>query len=600
MPRVPGGAPAWAGPLGLAVGFVALAGWSWGRWTDVHIDFGGELYTAWRLSEGDALYRDVACRHGPLSPHVNALLFRVFGVSLQTLVAANLLLFAGITAAVYALWARVCDRPTGTLAAGVLLGLFGFSQYTGIANYNYVTPYTHFQTHAVALTLAMLASLGAGLRGLRWGWQVAGLCLGLVLLTKAELSLPALGSAALACALASRSSYRRAAGAAARLLAGAGLPVVGFGAWLLRELPPREAWRGLLGNFAHLQGLGDDRFYAGVTGFDEPLVNALRALVALAVLVGAAGATALADRAAPASWRRPGPALALGVALAAVLVLALPRVAWLPLARALPLATAGVAAGLLFAWWRTRHQPEPSVRLELALLVASWALLLLAKTPLNARFGHYGFVLSMPATLVWVAAWAYALPALLRRAYGGGGLARALAIAAVAAVVILALRQSDAIYRRKTLAIGPPGERVAAEAPPLSRRGVVLARALERLEALGSPQDSLLVLPQGVILNYWLRWKNPVPHFLFVPTEIEAFGEGAMLAALEVHPPDWVAVVDRPYAEFGVGPFGVDPAWGAALLSWVDAHYQVVETLGAEPFGGRGFGVQLLRRAAPP
>ena len=32
------------GPLGLAALFAALAAWSWGKWTDVQIDFGTELY----------------------------------------------------------------------------------------------------------------------------------------------------------------------------------------------------------------------------------------------------------------------------------------------------------------------------------------------------------------------------------------------------------------------------------------------------------------------------------------------------------------------------------------------------------------------------
>lgn len=40
------------------------------------VDFGRELYVPWRLAEGDALFRDVVHFNGPLSPYLNAALFR--------------------------------------------------------------------------------------------------------------------------------------------------------------------------------------------------------------------------------------------------------------------------------------------------------------------------------------------------------------------------------------------------------------------------------------------------------------------------------------------------------------------------------------------
>ena len=143
----------------LSLLFVALAYWSWGKWTDAHIDFGNELYIAWRLAEGADLYVDIAHRNGPLSHYVNALLFSLFGASLRTLVFCNLAIFAGICALVFAILRAPFGRAGATLACSFLLIGFGFSQYTTIANFNYITPYQHYQTHGLALGLLMILAL---------------------------------------------------------------------------------------------------------------------------------------------------------------------------------------------------------------------------------------------------------------------------------------------------------------------------------------------------------------------------------------------------------------------------------------------------------
>ena len=156
--------PLWCSFALLAGTFAALAAWSWGKWTDVHIDFGNELYIPWRITAGDALYRDIAYRHGPFSHSLNALFFLLFGVSLRTLVLCNLLILAGICALAFRSFRQVFGRATATVVCCAFLAVFGFSQYAGISNYNYVTPYQHAQTHGIALSLAMMVALVEALR----------------------------------------------------------------------------------------------------------------------------------------------------------------------------------------------------------------------------------------------------------------------------------------------------------------------------------------------------------------------------------------------------------------------------------------------------
>jgi hypothetical protein len=578
----------------LVLVFLALARWSWRKWADVVVDFGAELYVPWRLSLGERLYEDIAYRHGPLSPYLNALVFRVVGPSVDALAAFNLAILAALCVLVYRQTAWLCDRTTALATTFVLLVMFGFSQYVGIGNYNYVTPYQHAQTHGLALAGGMAVALSVLLRRRSEGAAfLGGLCLGLVLLTKIELQVPALATAGVATVLVLRS-----AGGANRRLLGVMLGAVLLGPGLAfvllwTSLPLPLALAGLLGNWSYLGALPGDSFYLTGAGLESPIANLARAVgAALAVALFAAAAIAV-DR--PVTRSSHPVALGVGVAAAVALALlvALPPTAWWGLARALPLLVGGAALGTLVVCLRGQPDPSAIARWGPLALWSTFAFVLLGKMVLRARFEQYGFVLAMPATLLLVGALVGGIPGVLRRRYGGGTGARAVALGGVAAACLFFLARSDGFYERKATAVGRGSDIVVADA----RRGRLIGQALLELEARAEPGATVLVLPEGVGLNYWLRRRIPTRHYLFLPAEFSAFTEEAMLAELHEQPPEWILLVDRPHGEFGVGAFGADPGNGARLLAWVRAEYERVRVLGAEPFRGEGFGIVILKRS---
>jgi hypothetical protein len=150
---------------------------------------------------------------------------------------------------------------------------------------------------------------------------------------------------------------------------------------------------------------------------------------------------------------------------------------------------------------------------------------------------------------------------------------------------------SSRTYALRTLAVGS-GTDLVLDNPS----GAFVARALAEIERHVPPGDTLLVLPEGVMLDYLSRRRAPTKHLNYMPPETIHFGEAAMLAELQASPPDAVVLVHKDTREYGLPLFGRD--YGVEILRWIRARYREVWT---DPNGdpplepGCQFGISLLR-----
>jgi hypothetical protein len=79
--------------VGLALAaLLAMTAWSWGRLVEIQYDFGREVYIPWQLALGRRLHVDLVYYYGPLSPYLNALVFRLLGSGVQILMGINLII----------------------------------------------------------------------------------------------------------------------------------------------------------------------------------------------------------------------------------------------------------------------------------------------------------------------------------------------------------------------------------------------------------------------------------------------------------------------------------------------------------------------------
>ena len=175
-----------AGLLAIAAAFIVAAIFSWRKWADPLIDFGQQLYVPWRLSRGAVLYHDVSYVYGCLSVCYHAALFKIFGVSLNVLLASNFLILIFLLLLVCRLFLKCSDAWTAT-TIGLALTVLAFSQFLDVGNYNYICPYSHEEFHGIVLAVVMMAGLTRWLQaGGKLPLAFAGGCLGLIFMTKPE------------------------------------------------------------------------------------------------------------------------------------------------------------------------------------------------------------------------------------------------------------------------------------------------------------------------------------------------------------------------------------------------------------------------------
>jgi hypothetical protein len=587
-------AGAWAGPTLIVLVGLAMVAWTWRTWPDPLVDYGREIYVAWQIAKGRTLYVDLAYFNGPLASYVNGLVVRVFGPGMLVLAAANAIVAGACVAMLYALLVRTADRLAATLAGLAFVTIFATLRLIKVGNNNWLCPYSHDLPHGVALGVASLWCLDRYQRTRSTAWMAAiGMAMGLVALTKTEVILATGPAVALGVALTlarERPDARRGARLAAAFAGGVLAPLVVTFVFFARHMPVVEAFRWPLGFWhaaARPEFVAMPMYQEGL-GIDDPARSlarfaAVSGSIVLALAPGLAGAIVLRGRRGP---------IALGLLTGLAVWWLVPTSRWLDVARPWPMLLALVVGGALAGWRRATGDVARGDRLALTAALGTFGLVLLAKMALNVRVQHYGFALAMPATLVIVAALVTWWPAAVARAGGDARAPRAVAVALVLVAVAGVLANAQPRLARQTERLGTGLDTMYGD----DRIGP-LRELLAAIEERVGPSQTVVALPEGIMLNYLARRESSVRYVQYSPLSVMLWGDDRLVADFTHAPPDFIALVHRDNQHEGARIFGRD--YGRRLRGWVDANYRPVWRIGAPPLEDGRVGMALLERVAP-
>ena len=600
----------WIGPVVITIVFLILTFWTWRKWPDLLIDFGRELYMPWQINSGKVLYKDIAYWNGPLAPYLNALWFRIFGVSFTTLIYCNLAIIITIISIIYSQIKRSCDTTTAVMACIVFLCTAAFAQFIEMGSFNFVCPYDHSVTHAILFSFILIYCLSSYLRRPRYLMLVlAGVSCGLVFLTKAEIFGPLAITAFVGLMLINHRNKPTGCNAYKILLiffVSTTIPIALFLAYFSSEMPFNQAVKGIIGNWAYIHNtdITDIYFYKQKMGTDRPIFNVALSLLSLIILSIITWGALILDR---FDFKKHYNNLIFVGILVLFLVLPILHYNTITLRNILLLLFNVVyrpilliaMSSLIIVVYLIFKKKEYIIFENMApfIMLNVFGMLALGKMILNCRVYDYGFVLAMTAMLIDVAFFIWLIPLLLRQEYGRGNLFRQLAILGFSLISIYALIMSNYYYSKKDYPVGKGADALLSYGPNYEPKGWAVNRAMERIKETTSPNDDFTPIPEGLTINYLMRRPSPFRYDAITAGALTSlWGETAIFDALRNAHPKFILLIHRESTEFGEGFFGSDIRSGKRIMDWIESHYTSVWQILNEPLKDGGFGMKMLKR----
>jgi hypothetical protein len=133
----------------------------------------------------------------------------------------------------------------------------------------------------------------------------------------------------------------------------------------------------------------------------------------------------------------------------------------------------------------------------------------------------------------------------------------------VAAAFAFRIRQ----YGEMEIVWIPGTGRMLSAGAPLAAEIVTTADAVRT-----AGTNSLVVFPEGQILNFLSGKPNPLRQKLYIPGYLRASNEPELLADLERTRPGAIVLWPRTTEEYGPAEFGVD--YGREVFAWIERNYE--------------------------
>ena len=557
----------------VALVYVVMLFASWRRWTTLIVDSGREMDLPFRILNGEMLYRDVHYIYPPFSPYFNALLYRVFGVHLDTMVVSGIVFSILVVFLCYKIFRKLMPPVETAIATSFVVVLCAFKPAG-----NLIFPYSFAALHAAVFGLAtVLFTIRYAEHRKKLDLIIAGLFIGLATIAKQEFAF----AGAVTVTLYLIFLHRTKLGAFLVDLAYAAVPALAIAVPVFALLFVNID-RQVLINDCHL-------FYTNIpesllfynrfrSGLDHPIASFVQMVGAAAIGVAfTAVIMYFSDRTG-----RLRPKLIWTFAVSAIIagvILSLSFQQWdgSPL-RAVPF----FLLGAMFIEWRRRSRqiaPRGAPESGALFIIAVYSLAILVRVILRVPSGGFSGSFYLPTSLALIIyALLWELPLAVKRWTNDENSAiRARRITqTICLVTVIAMMFVFGFRFRKKYAFeitAPRGTTMTDD-----ETGVAVDAALKFIEANTAQGEVIAVLPEGNDLAFLTGRRINLRHEVLLPGLMSESEEITAIDALKRDNVRYIFITNRAMREFGTVAFGKD--YYQTLGSWIEENYQVAEVFG--------------------
>ena len=146
-------------------------------------------------------------------------------------------------------------------------------------------------------------------------------------------------------------------------------------------------------------------------------------------------------------------------------------------------------------------------------------------------------------------------------------------------------------YQMKTKKIEyPRGTLICLDTP----ENQILKDTIDFLRKETESNETFVVFPEGIGINYLSERDNPLRYESFLPFEIDMFGEKKLIWLIQKYSVDRIIIAGRRTDIYGAAYFGYD--YAQSLKKWIEEHYFIEKVFGEMPFISGHFGIAVYKR----
>jgi hypothetical protein len=575
----------------IEIAFIYLLSVSWHRWGDLIIDTGREFWIPLQILKGKLLYKDLFYEHGPLAPYLLAFLYKVGGVHINAVIGCGITITVLMALLLYKIARFFLDELTSGLAVLTFLFVFAFGSYDYAGIFNFILPYSFASTFFILFISSALYFF-----------------IKFVFFEKEKYLL--FWSLSLSCAFFSRIETTVLEWLAFLMVGGVFILKGGHKRrwpWVLYLISP--ALISLMGYFLFLFGtrafagfkesvishtwtVANSVFNAGLMGLDRiPVNSALMVksfLVHLAVvfLLGAGSCGIYSFFLNKGKSYLP---LILG-SLAIFFTFGVSRHYEVMnfQYRCLPLILI-IGASMSFIKTLRLFEFKKNVSLLSLQLISLLTISRIFFRPTVNGYGFYLLVLGLVCYYIFL--FVTVKPLFKKYLRNFSDIFFSVTLACYFTFLIsFYWRQSFSIYTHKNLKVNTERGYIFSWDDP---RGARIREVIDYLKENTSSGDRVVVIPEGVGINFFSQRENPSGLCNFTPLALRTLGEERVISSFGDI--EYILLVHRTTQEYGFPRFGRD--YGKRIYSWILENYRLIKLIGPYPFRSDNFGIAIFKKA---